>query len=70
MVLRIIKIILILSGAGILVYEISKSTKDYYLQAIGVILLMVGLFLVNKKIPHKDSNVNTEDFKNEIEDRR
>ena len=70
MVLRIIKIILILSGAGILVYEISKSTKDYYLQAIGVILLMVGLFMVNKKIPHKDSNVNTEDFKNEIEDRR
>ena len=70
MVLRIIKIILILSGAGILVYEISKSTKDYYLQAIGVILLMVGLFMVNKKIPHKDSNVNTENFKNEIEDRR
>ena len=70
MVIRIIKIILILSGAGILVYEISKSTKDYYLQAIGVILLMVGLFMVNKKIPHKDSNVNTEDFKNEIEDRR
>ena len=70
MVLRIIKIILILSGAGILVYEISKSTKDYYLQAIGVILLMVGLFMVNKKIPQKDSNVNTENFEDEIEDRR
>ena len=69
MVIRIIKIILILSGAGILVYEISKSTKDYYLQTIGVILLMVGLFLVNKKIPHKDSNINTENFENEIEDR-
>ena len=55
MVLRIIKIILILSGAALLVYELSKNTKNYYWQALGVSLLMIGLFLVNTKIPHKQS---------------
>ena len=69
MVIRIIKIILILSGAALLVYELAKSTKNYYLQALGVSLLMIGLFMVNSKIPHKQSGVDNENLEDGLKDR-
>lgn len=70
MILKIIKIILIFGGAAMLVYELSQSTKNYYIQALGISLLMIGLFLVNSKVPHKESNINNRDLENEMEDRR
>ena len=69
MVIRIIKIILILSGAAILVYELANNTKNYYLQALGLSLLMIGLFIVNSKIPHKQSGTDHENLEDGLKDR-
>ncbi|RZS90441.1 hypothetical protein [Aquimarina brevivitae] len=55
---KILRILFIVTGAGLLVYELAKPSKNYYFQAIGLSLLMIGLFLVNISIPHKNQDDN------------
>ncbi|GAA4277967.1 hypothetical protein [Aquimarina mytili] len=65
---RVKKIISLLSisiGAIALISEISSKNKNYYIQSIGVVPLMIGLFLLNSKIESKkeidiDKNVEEE----------
>lgn len=47
-------LLLIVVGAVTLIVEISSPAKNYYLQSIGLILLMSGLFLVNTKVKSKE----------------
>ncbi len=50
---RIGSIAFIVMGAIILVIEISSRNKNYYLQSAGVVLLMLGLFVINSKLTSK-----------------
>ncbi|MBQ4821246.1 hypothetical protein [Aquimarina sp. MMG016] len=44
---KVIGILLICIGAIALVTEIGTQTKNYYIQSVGIICLMLGLFWVN-----------------------
>ncbi|MCK8524098.1 hypothetical protein M0D21_21145 [Aquimarina sp. D1M17] len=50
---KIISILFIVGGGLALITEIAAAQKNYYIQSIGLILLMFGLFLVNSKLPSK-----------------
>ncbi len=50
---KIISILLILVGAATLMVEIASKNKNYYLQSAGLVLLMIGLFVVNSKVKSK-----------------
>ncbi len=66
--IRVKKIISILSisiGAVALISEISSENKNYYIQSIGVVLLMIGLFLVNSKIESKTESNPDRNFEEE-----
>ncbi|MFC5044970.1 hypothetical protein ACFSTE_20905 [Aquimarina hainanensis] len=43
----------VIIGGGLLLYEVSKTDKNYYFQVIGIVLLMSGLFLFNTRITSK-----------------
>ncbi len=47
---KIISILFIVGGGLALITEIAAAQKNYYIQSIGLILLMFGLFLVNSKL--------------------
>jgi general stress protein CsbA len=40
-------------GAIALISEISSITKNYYIQSIGVVFLMLGVFLINTNVKSK-----------------
>ncbi|MEW7277121.1 hypothetical protein ABW636_00830 [Aquimarina sp. 2201CG1-2-11] len=46
-------ILLICIGAVLLISQIATSVKNYYIQSIGIVLLMLGIFLVNTSIKSK-----------------
>lgn len=50
---KICSIILILVGTILLVLELASSTKNYYVQAIGIVCLMSGVFTVNTNVSSK-----------------
>lgn len=50
---RIGSILLICIGAVLLISEIASSVKNYYLQSIGLVLLMIGVFFVNTNVKSK-----------------
>ena len=56
---KISSILLIVTGAIALISEIASSQKNYYIQSIGVVLLMLGLFIVNSGLSSKSENVET-----------
>lgn len=53
--LKYASILSIVIGAALLIYEISVTQKNYYLQSIGLVFLMIGVFLVNAKVPSKNT---------------
>jgi len=57
---KIVKMVLILTGAILLIIEIGSSGKNYYLQSAGIICLMVGLFLLNTTLPSKEEHKGVE----------
>ncbi len=62
---RILSLLCIGSSAIALIIEISSENKNYYIQSIGVVLLMIGLFYLNSKIEpktevHTDTHVEEE----------
>ncbi|WP_106794658.1 hypothetical protein [Aquimarina sp. Aq78] len=50
---KIISILLVIIGAIAMISEISSVTKNYYIQSVGVIFLMLGVFLINTKVKSK-----------------
>ncbi|MBQ0735486.1 hypothetical protein [Aquimarina celericrescens] len=58
---RIGSIAFIVMGAIILVIEIASRNKNYYLQSAGVVLLMLGLFVINSKLTSK-SKVDSQEY--------
>ncbi len=60
-----IKLLLIISGAIVLISEIYATEKNYYLQSFGVICLMLGVFLVNTTVTHKVEHTTNRDFEEE-----
>ncbi|GAA0724180.1 hypothetical protein GCM10009430_28460 [Aquimarina litoralis] len=55
---RIFSIVLILGGAIFLILELASSVKNYYLQAIGIVCLMTGLFIVNTAVSSKSEEID------------
>ncbi|OED43522.1 hypothetical protein AB832_02530 [Flavobacteriaceae bacterium (ex Bugula neritina AB1)] len=47
---KYIRLLLILIGVVALLSEIGTTTKNYYIQSIGVICLMIGAFFINTKL--------------------
>ncbi|MDH7446847.1 hypothetical protein [Aquimarina sp. 2201CG14-23] len=47
---KIISLLLIVGGAVLLISEIGASQKNYYLQSVGIVCLMSGLFLINTSL--------------------
>ena len=47
---KITSTILIIVGAVLLILEIGSAQKNYYLQALGILCLMSGVFLVNSSL--------------------
>ncbi|MBW1296793.1 hypothetical protein [Aquimarina litoralis] len=44
---KICQVVLVLIGTILLIVELGSSTKNYYIQTIGIICLMTGLFIIN-----------------------
>ncbi len=61
---KIISFILIFTGAVLLVIEIASSSKNYYLQTMGIISLMTGVFLVNTSLSSRSTGAQLESLKN------
>ncbi|WP_299902829.1 hypothetical protein [uncultured Aquimarina sp.] len=55
---RIFSIVLILAGAILLILELASPAKNYYLQAIGIVCLMTGLFIVNTSVSSKSQEID------------
>ncbi|WP_449371664.1 hypothetical protein [Aquimarina aggregata] len=62
---KITSVVLIAIGAIALLSEIATSTKNYYIQIVGVIALMLGVFMVNSKVNSKTKHVQDEYFEEE-----
>lgn len=55
---KIFSVVLIIGGAILLILELASSTKNYYLQAIGIICLMSGLFMVNTSVSSRFEEID------------
>ncbi|MDY8138975.1 hypothetical protein [Aquimarina sp. 2201CG5-10] len=66
---KAISIILIIAGAVALITEIATAKKNYYMQSVGVVCLMIGLFMINSGLSsrHDTTNVNNSHIKEEEE---
>ncbi len=62
---KVVSLFIIIVGAVALISEISSEVKNYYIQSAGLILLMLGLFLVNSKIESKVEPSSDEFFEEE-----
>ncbi len=62
---KIMSIIIIALGAIALISEISSANKNYYIQSAGLVLLMLGLFLVNATIKSKTDHSTDQYFEEE-----
>ncbi len=60
---------LILIGVIALISEIGVTTKNYYMQSIGVICLMVGAFFINTKLTSRSTErrVDAQEYMEEEE---
>ncbi|WP_109301291.1 hypothetical protein [Aquimarina sp. AU474] len=62
---KIASILLIMTGAIALISEIGADIKNYYVQSIGVVVLMLGLFLINSGLSSKTTLDSKEYFEEE-----
>jgi len=56
----------IIVGVVLLIIEISSKEKNYYLQSIGIVLLMLGLFMVNATLASR-TEMKEDEFLDEEE---
>lgn len=50
---KIISILMMVIGAIAMISEIYSVAKNYYIQSVGVIFLMLGVFLINTNVKSK-----------------
>ncbi len=62
---RLGSVLFVLVGAAALISEISSANKNYYIQIVGVLLLMLGLFLINSKVKSKTAHDTDQYFEEE-----
>ncbi len=62
---KVVSILLILIGGIALISEIASRNKNYYVQTIGIVALMTGLFIVNTKVKSKADLPSKEYFEEE-----
>ncbi len=62
---KIGSICLIGVGAIFMVSEIYSIQKNYYVQSIGVVLLMLGVFLINTNVKSKTKFGSDQSFEEE-----
>lgn len=58
---KIVSVLFISLGTIALIVEISSENKNYYIQSVGIILLMLGLFMVNTKVKSK-TEISTQEY--------
>ncbi len=65
---KIGSVFLIIIGVVALISELASSEKNYYVQSIGFVCLMIGLYTINSKLESKkvkdnfDFNENSEEY--------
>ncbi|MEB3347933.1 hypothetical protein U6A24_20830 [Aquimarina gracilis] len=62
---KTLSLLSIFMGGALLIIEISSEEKNYYLQTIGLVMLMVGLFMVNSRVKSKTEITSQEYFEEE-----
>ncbi len=62
---RLASILFITIGAVAMISEIAATNKNYYIQSIGLIFLMLGLFMVNTKVKSKAEVTSEDNFEEE-----
>ena len=63
---KIVSILFIVIGAIAVISEISSTSKNYYIQSVGVIFLMAGVFLINTNVKSK-TEINSDQYVEEEE---
>ncbi|WP_459212957.1 hypothetical protein [Aquimarina rhabdastrellae] len=63
--MRIITILLIIIGAGMLIAQMAVTVKNYYIQSIGIVLLMLGVYMLSLKTKKRTEITEIEDHKEE-----
>lgn len=63
---KIGSILFIIIGAIAVISEISSTSKNYYIQSVGVIFLMAGVFLINTNVKSK-TEINSDQYVEEEE---
>ncbi|MFL1896419.1 hypothetical protein ACJRPK_12010 [Aquimarina sp. 2-A2] len=56
----ILKTIFIALGIGLLVHQLMAEEKNYYLQSLGVVCLMGGLYMVNATLSSRSEGSTDE----------
>lgn len=59
---RLLSIALLTLGAVLLIMELAELSQSYYIQSIGLISLMSGIFLLNTRIQPKKNSAEEEGF--------
>ncbi|GAA3518237.1 hypothetical protein GCM10022393_35440 [Aquimarina addita] len=55
---RVASVLLMGIGTILLIIEMISLSKNYYLQSLGIVCLMIGLYLINASITSKsDQNI-------------
>jgi len=52
---KYIRLLSILIGVVLLIWQIGTTVKNYYIQSIGVICLMAGAFFMNTKLTSRST---------------
>jgi len=55
---KIASLLLILIGAVLLIIELGSVQKNYYMQSIGIVSLMIGIFSVNTSLSSRSLDTN------------
>lgn len=65
---KIASLLLILIGSVLLIIELGAAKKNYYMQSVGIVSLMIGIFSVNTSLSSRSLDTNTverEDYEEE-----
>ncbi|WP_103067952.1 hypothetical protein [Aquimarina sediminis] len=62
---KVSSILFIVFGAMALMSEIYAVDKNYYVQSVGLIFLMLGVFLINTKVTSKARVNSDQNFEEE-----
>ncbi|PZW39254.1 hypothetical protein LX95_02396 [Mesonia algae] len=58
---QLFSVIFILTGGGMLIYDMIQEKDLIYLKILGIIFLMLGLYLLNTKIRSKEDKTEEND---------